>query len=175
MKQSKRIALCGMLSALAVVIMLMAYFPYLTYALPALSGALFAIVLIELGGKWAFGSYATAAIIALLLCEKEAAVIFVAFFGYYPIVKAYLERISSKTVEYLLKFLLFNVAVIVSYVVIIFVFGIPLEGLGDFGKYTLLILLALANIMFVVYDLALTRVYVDYMGKLHTKIMRLLK
>lgn len=175
MKQSKRIALCGMLSALAVVIMLMAYFPYLTFALPALSGALFAIVLIELGGKWAFGSYATAAMISLLLCEKEAAVIFVAFFGYYPIMKAYLERISSKTLEYILKFLLFNVAVVTAYLMIIFVFGIPLEGLGDFGKYTLLILLALANVMFLVYDFALTRIYVDYMKRLHSKVIRLLK
>ena len=41
MKKSKRIALCGMLSALSLVIMLVAYFPYLTYTLPALAGIMF--------------------------------------------------------------------------------------------------------------------------------------
>lgn len=175
MKQSKRIALCGMLSALAIVIMLMAYFPYLTYALPALAGALFAVVMVELGSKWALGGYITAAVLSLLLCEKEAAVIFVAFFGYYPILKAFLERCASRIAEYLFKFLTFNIAVAVAYVIIIFVFGIPMEGLGDFGKYTVLILLVLANIMFLVYDMALSKVYEDYMRKIHPKISRMLK
>ena len=81
MKKSKRIALCGMLSALSLVIMLVAYFPYLTYTLPALAGIMFAIVMVEIGPKWAWGSFVTTAILSLLLCEKEAAVIFVAFFG----------------------------------------------------------------------------------------------
>ena len=33
MKQSKKVALCGVMTALSVVIMLAAYFPYLTFAL----------------------------------------------------------------------------------------------------------------------------------------------
>ena len=124
MKKSKRIALCGMLSAMALVIMLLAYFPYMTFTLPALAGALFAIIMIEIGHKWAWGGYVTTAILSLLLCEKEAAMLFVGFFGYYPIMKAYLEHIRSLVLETILKFSLFNIAMVASYAIIIFVFGI---------------------------------------------------
>ncbi len=175
MKKSKRIALCGMLSALSLVIMLVAYFPYLTYTLPALAGILFAIVMVEIGTKWAWGSFVTTAILALLLCEKEAAVIFVAFFGYYPIVKANLERISIKIVEYIAKFFLFNVAVVAAYLVIIYVFSIPIENMGQFGQYTLLILLGMGNVVFIIYDFALSTAYQEYMVKLHPKVKNILK
>lgn len=174
MKKSKRIALCGMLSALSLVIMLVAYFPYLTYTLPALAGIMFAIVMVEIGPKWAWGSFVTTAILSLLLCEKEAAVIFVAFFGYYPIVKANLERISLKAIEYIAKFLLFNVAVIVAYLVIIYVFSIPIENMGQFGQYTLLILLGMGNVVFIIYDFALSTAYQEYMVKLHPKVKKML-
>lgn len=175
MKKSKRIALCGMLSALSLVIMLVAYFPYLTYTLPALAGVLFAIVMVEIGTKWAWGSFVTTAILALLLCEKEAAVLFVAFFGYYPILKANLERISIKIVEYIAKFFLFNVAVVAAYLVIIYVFSIPIENMGQFGQYTLLILLGMGNVVFIIYDFALSTAYQEYMVKLHPKVKNILK
>lgn len=175
MKKSKRIALCGMLSALSLVIMLVAYFPYLTYTLPALAGILFVIVMVEIGTKWAWGSFVTTAILALLLCEKEAAVLFVAFFGYYPILKANLERISIKIVEYIAKFFLFNVAVVAAYLVIIYVFSIPIENMGQFGQYTLLILLGMGNVVFIIYDFALSTAYQEYMVKLHPKVKNILK
>jgi hypothetical protein len=175
MKQSKRIALCGMLTALAVVVMLMAYFPYLTFALPVIAGGLLAIIMFEINSKWALGGFFASAILSLLFCEKEAAMLFVAFFGYYPIVKSFLERISSRILEYILKFSVFNIAIIGAYLVIIFVFGIPMEGMGDFGKYTVVILLVLVNIMFLIYDWALSVMYVDYMKRLHPRVAHMLK
>ncbi len=175
MKRSKHIALCGMISSLALVIMLLAYFPYMVFSLPAIAGALFAIVMVEIGHKWAWGGYITTGILSLILCEKEAAVLFVAFFGFYPIVKSYLERIPSLVLEYILKFVVFNVAIILAYLVIIYVFGIPIEDMGEFGRYTILILLAFGNVVFFVYDMAISRVYELYMVKMHPKIKRILK
>ncbi len=175
MKKSKRIALCGVLGAMAVVIMIMAYFPYLTFALPAIAGCLFGIILIELDYKWALGAYVSAALITLLLCEKESAMLFVAFFGYYPIAKYFLERIPNRLMEYIAKFALFNVAVAVTYIITIFVLGIAMEGMEVFGRYTLLILLALANLMFAVYDLALSRFFGEYMLRFHPRVARMLK
>ncbi len=175
MKQSKRVALCGMLTALSVVIMLAAYFPYLTFTLPVFAGGVISIILFEINCKWALGAFFAAGFLSFLFCEKEAAMLFLAFFGYYPIVKAKLECISSRITEYILKFLLFNVAIVLAYLIIIFVLGIPLEGLGDFGKYTVFILLGIANFMFIFYDFALSVFYHDYMKRLHPKIVGLLK
>jgi len=175
MKNSKKIALCGMISALSVVIMLMAYFPYLTYALPAISGVLFSIVMIELNSKWAFGAFASSALLSIILCEKESAVLFVAFFGYYPIIKAFLERIPNRVIEYVIKFVVFNVATVAAYGIIVFVLHIPLEDMGAFGQYTLIILLALGNVMFCVYDLAVTKLIDEYLFKLHRRVAHMLK
>ncbi len=164
-----------MLAALAVVIMLLAYVPYFMFAMPALAGALFGILLIELNGKWAFGAYVAAAILTLLLCEKEAGMLFVGVFGYYPIVKTMYEKIHNPIVEWLFKWITFNLAAVLSYLVIIFVFQIPLENMGAFGQFTVIILLALGNVMFVFYDLALSKLYHLYYSQLHPRISRLLK
>ena len=178
MKKSKKIALCGVLSSLAVVIMLMAYIPYMLFAFPAIAGIVSGIILTELDYKWALGTYACTAIIALLLCEKEAAMLFVGVFGYYPIVKYYLERFSSfsnRIREYIFKFAIFNVALVCSYLVIIFLFSIPIENMEVFGRFAYLILVGLANIIFVAYDMALSRVYEIYMKQLHDRVRKLIR
>ncbi len=175
MKRSKQIALCGMLSALAVVIMLLAYFPYMTYLLPEIAGAVLAVILFEIDGKWATGAYVATALITIMMCEKESAVMFVGFFGYYPILKSVLERFSSRVLEYVVKFVLFNAAVVVSYIFIIYIFGIPLEGMEKLGRFALPILFAVANFAFLVYDRALTILYTDYMRRLHPKVERLMR
>lgn len=175
MKQSKKIALCGMLTALSVVIMLAAYFPYMTYALPAVAGAVFCVVMIEVDHIWAWGCYVTAALLSVLLCEKESAAMFLCFFGFYPILKSYLEKLRSRVVEYILKFLIFNACVCTAYFIIIKLFGIPMEGMGDFGKYTPLLLLALGNVVFFIYDVAVTRLVSGYIKDLHPKIAKLLR
>ena len=41
---------------------------------------------------------------------------FIFFFGYYPILKGILERIKPKALSYLVKFLIFNLALVLAYV-----------------------------------------------------------
>lgn len=175
MKKTRVIALCGTISALALAIMLAAYFPYMTYALPALAGALFSIILIEASPRYAVAAYCTTALLSLLLCEKEASVLFVCFFGYYPIVKAQLERLSKRPLEIILKLLLFNAAVVLAYFVTIYLFRIPMEDMGVLGKYGPPLLLLLGNFVFILYDFALTRLLTGYFCRLHPKIQKLLK
>ena len=115
MKKSGKVALGGIIAAFAILIMLIAWFPSLTYAVPAIAGALLIIIVIEINAKWAFLVYLVVAFLALLICEKEASILFVGFFGYYPIIKAKLETLKNRVFEWVLKFLLFNSAVILAY------------------------------------------------------------
>ena len=92
MKKSGRVALGGMMASLSLVVMLAAYFPYVTYALPALAGCFLVIISIEINKKWAFVVYAAVGALSFLVCEKEAAVLYIFFFGYYPILKAVFEQ-----------------------------------------------------------------------------------
>ena len=176
MKQSAKIALSGILSSVAVVIMVLAWFPYVTYAIPAVAGGVLALIAIEVDRKWAFGAYiGTSIIIMLINCEKEAVCLFVGFFGYYTILKGFIEQHFRGFLEYLIKYLVLNAAIVVSYLSIIFVFGINPEDLGIESIGFAAVLLVLGNVVFAVYDIGLNRVIGYYIYALHPKIKRLFK
>lgn len=175
MKRTKCITLCGLMAALASTFMLTSYFPYLTIAIPAMAGLFVMVSVIELGVKWAIPTYLSSAVIVFLIAEPEAKLLYILFFGYYPIIKAVMEKQKSRVLEYLVKFLIFNTAIILTYGVFAGIFGISLDDFGDFGKYTALILLAAANIVFIIYDKAVSQLAGFYMYRLHNTVKRILK
>lgn len=163
------------MAALASAFMLTSYFPHLTYAIPAMAGLFIMVSVIELNAKWAVLTYFASAVIVFLLAEPEAKLLYILFFGYYPILKAVMEKQKSRVLEYLVKFLIFNLAVILTYGVFAGIFGISLDDFGDFGKYTVAILLAAANIVFIIYDKAVSQLAGFYMYRLHNTVKRILK
>ena len=92
--------------------------------------------------------------------------LFVGFFGYYPILKGKLEKIRSRALEYAAKFLVFNIAVIASYLVIIYLFGLQgvLEDVGPLGQYSVPGAAGAGNVVFWIYDVALSRIITAYRG-----------
>ena len=74
-KQSVKIAYCGMMVALSLVLMLMGgIIPIATYCVPMMSSILLLPVLVEFGRKTAWMAFSAVALIALLLgVDKEAA------------------------------------------------------------------------------------------------------
>lgn len=176
MKQSSKTAVCGMVAALSVVIMMLTVIPVMTYSAPAFAGILLMVIVIEINKKWAFGVYVAVGILSLLLAaDKEAAVMYVAFFGYYPIIKAILESNLPKILEWISKFLIFNVTMVASYFVLIRVFGLSMDDMNELGKYGPLILLAMGNVVFVVFDIAITRLATLYIYKWQKPFRKLFK
>ncbi len=173
LKNSKKTAFSGLITALSVVAMLLAYFPYFTYAIPAFAGALMFVICIEVGRRWAVGAYIASALIVLFICEKEAATLFVGLFGYYPIVKGILEQYLKTSVAWLIKFAIFNVSALISYLVIIFVFGIPFFDGSISPQIFITILLVMGNMVFCLYDIGLTRVITAYIVRLHPRVSKL--
>lgn len=167
----------GILTALSVVLMfLTGVIPFLTFALPALAGALLILIVMEIGSKWALCVYAAVSILSLLVvADKEAAMMYAAFFGYYPVIKSFLESKLPRVFEWIVKFLIFNAAMVLAYLVIIFVFGMPLDEMEEFGRYAVPILLGMGNVVFFVYDIALTRVIGAYLHRWRKSFHRLFK
>ena len=175
MKNTGKITLCAMMAALASLFMLTSYFPYLTYAIPAMAGLFIMVAVIETNAKWAAVAYLASAVITALVAEPEAKMLYILFFGYYPILKAVFEKLKSRLLEYLLKFGVLNTAIIFAYSFVAKLIGVDLSDMGDFGKYSSLILLVGANIVFVLYDIAVTRMAAFYMVRLHPQISKYLK
>lgn len=174
-KTTAVLTLCAIISALTMALMLAAYFPFLTYAVPAVAGALVIIPLVEAGKRYAFASYVVSGALVLLFAEPEAKLMYVCFFGFYPIIKSLFEKIKWIVLEYLLKFAVFNVAVTLVYLVFARLFMIEVDGFGDFGKYSVLIFYVMGNFAFLLYDICLSRICALYMSRLHERVRKILK
>ena len=176
MKKSEQVALCGVVAALCTLLMFMTgMFPFSTYALPALAGLLMVTVAVETGPTWAYTLYAAVSLLSFIMTpDKEAMLIFVAFFGHYPITKLLIERLRSKPLRAVLKLICFNLCVVLGYLVIIYLLRMPdvLTEFGEFGKYSVYILLGLGNLLFVVYDIALTNIMSAYIGWFRPRFLR---
>jgi hypothetical protein len=174
-KQTSYLTLSAITASLITAVMLASYFPFLTYAVPAVAGALVIIPLVESGKGYAFATYIVSAVLVILFAEPEAKLMYVCFFGFYPIIKAIFEKPKSRVFEYLLKLVVFNGAVTLVYAFFTELFMIEVEGLGDFGKYSTLILYVLGNFAFILYDICLSRLCTFYMLRLHEKVKKILK
>lgn len=155
--EARRIALGGMLAALACVIMGMGgLIPVATYVVPMLCIFLLQFVFRSCGRRIAWAWYGAVAILGLLLCpDKEAAAVFLAL-GYYPIVKPGLDKCK---LSWLLKGLLFNGTILILYWLLLNLFGLK-QVVQDFekvGTAMTAVLLVMGNVAFVLIDVLLGR------------------
>ena len=179
MKHTAQIALSGMISALSLLVLLLTIFPFSTYALPPLAGALLIPLVIDCGKKWAFGAYAAVSLLSLfLISDMESKMLFIGFFGYYPIIKSMLETIRTRFIEWLAKLLLFNIAAVSGYAVLSAIgfsleeFSIPGSSMPLWG--VLLAFLVAGNAIFILYDIGLTRALPLYFSRFQPMLRRVI-
>lgn len=174
MKPTRTITFCAATAALASVVMLASYIPYITYASAALAGVLFVVPVIELSKTKAFLTFLVTAVFALLFAEPYSKVLFVCFFGYYPILKAVIEKIKNGAVALVLKLLCFNAAAVLSFLALNFVVSIPFSKTVLTPALTLAAVLV-ANVVFLLYDYGINGVVQFYMARLHPVVYSLLR
>ena len=174
-KNTSLTALGGIISALSVFIMFLSgIIPFLTYVIPAMSGLLLIVTIKETDIKWSFFIYVAVSILSLLVvADKEAAVMYTFFFGYYPVVKDLIDKHVKHSFRWIIKFIVFNIGVVLGYLFVIYVFGIPIDDMEEFGKYTVFVLLGLGNLTFFFYEITITNLEILYDRKWHTKIQRI--
>lgn len=178
-KNSFDVALCGIIASLSILSMFMSgIIPVLMYTMPAISGALLIVIVIEVNKKWAWTTYAAVGVLSLFVTPlKDSSILFILFLGYYPILKSNFEKIKNKALCWVAKIVVFNAAAILFYQILIrFVSDSEmLEEAGSLGKIGVLLLLLAANVAFVIYDIALTRLISSYINWFRKKYLRLKK
>lgn len=175
MKQTSKITLCAICSALSATVMVLGYFPYFTYAVPALAGLFTIIPLVEIGISYAFATYIVSSVLVLLIAEPETKVLFVVFLGFYPILKSLIEKIGNSVLEWIIKMLSFNIAVTAVYFILKLLTDIDVDDFGLLGKWGAIVFVILCNIAFVLYDIAIKRVCMLYIYKVKPKLEFFLK
>ena len=141
-----------MMAALAVVIMsLGGLIPSATFVCPMLCMLLLRFVLTLCPRRIGWAWYGAVAILGMLMSpDKEAAAVFVAL-GYYPILKPRLDKMKYGVV---LKFLLFNVVILLMYGVLIYVMGLAqiAAEFAEMGIIMAAVTLVLGNVTFYLLD-----------------------
>lgn len=174
---SMKLALCGMLTALATTGMFLTnLIPIASYTLPAIGGALTVIAVLEIGKSWAWSVYIASSLLSVLVVvDKEAVAMFVLFFGYYPIIKANLEQMKKKYLGWLAKLAVFNLSMILEFWLALHLLGVPAESFTLFGLYLPWVFLLVGNIAFFLYDYCISCGIFVYWKRLHPFIRKWLR
>lgn len=176
MKKSGKVALGGIFCALSLLCMMLTAIPYGTYAFPAIAGVVLVPLCLEMGIKWGFAGYAAVAILSALVAPSmEAKVTFIAFFGYYPVLKTLLDRRLAKGWSWVIKLIVFNTTMVISYVLMLRFFGLESDTFELFGVNLPLVFLLAGNVVFVIFDMALSGVVQIYLRDWHPRFLRMFR
>lgn len=175
--ESTRIAMCGMVVALSVVLMLTSsIIPVMTYAAPLLCGVLLIPVQLEYDRRTAWTVFAAAALLTLILGFDKELAFFYLFLGYYPIIKWRIERIRSNPRKLILKLLFFSVSLILMYVLLGLVIGFAavMADFQDMGKIMTFLFFCMMLVCLMLFDRLLTPLSIVYVTRFQPKLKKLL-
>ena len=186
--KTKRLATASVLSALGVVILMLGAVIEVFDITAAIAASIIILpILLEWGGAYPLLVFAVTGTLSLIIFPSNfAAWMYVAFLGYYPIIKLKYEKLK-RPVAILLKFVTMNVAIAA------YALGLWFIMLGGTGSLSDLfsqlfgggeesisvtlgwIALALVEIIFIAYDFLLSRVIIIYNFKWRQKFRKFLK
>lgn len=153
---SRRVALGGIFCAISLLILLAGgIIPFGTFAAPIFAGLCLLPISIELGVKTALLCYAAVSVLGVLLVpDPEVMLFFIFLCGFYPLLHKRLTDIRPKLLQYLVKFVLFNVSVAAVYSVLVFIIASPaiIEEFKNYALWFLIALLVCGNLLFYFYD-----------------------
>lgn len=176
MNNTLKTALGGMCIALSTALMLMSsIIPYFTYAIPGAAALLVLFMSVECDKKWGLGVYiGTSIVTALVVPGKEAVGIYIAVFGYYPLIKPLLDKLP-KWISIIVKIVFFTVVIVATYCVMMFVFGISTELLEETERYLLPFVAVLGIVAFMLYDRALMMIEIAYYRKWQRTVRKIFR
>ena len=158
--KSREIALCGMMNALAVVLLsLGGMVPMATYCAPLLAMAVLLPVQEEYGKKMALTAWVSVSLLALMLTpDRETALVYV-FFGWYPVARPRIAALPSRPVRLAVKLLIASGVILLLYGAVLRLMGLTADLLE--GTFLLnAALLVMGNGVFLLLDKALDRLTV---------------
>lgn len=172
MRISYRVALGGIVAALCLVTMfLTGIAPMLYIAAPMVAGVLLLILVAEVGTSWALLTYVAVSLLSMVVTyDKEATLMFILFFGYYPLLRPWMNRISFRPLQLLVKLILFQLFLVVDYLLTIYVLGLP--TFDELAGWLLPVLDVGAVIVFLIYEASLSGLTDFYYHVIRRRLMR---
>lgn len=167
--KSKQMALCGLLTALAVVVLLLGGAMGIgTFAGPVLAMVVLLPILEEYGAKAAVTAYIATALLGFFLVpELELAMVYGAF-GWYPVLRPRIAGLPSRMLRVAARLALCTGVCLLLYGGVLRLLGMTADLIEATPLFNLA-LLALGNLTFLVMDLALERLTAVWHHKLRKR------
>ena len=165
-KEIKLISMSAVFSALIVVFTLLGTFiDILDFTVAAICSFTVCIVVLEAKNKYAFMVYLASSALCLIFVPLSTATLyFVAFFGYYPILKLYVSKLP-KVIQRIICIAVFNITMALIMLLFKVVFALQNEP-----YYIYLLLLAALNLFFLCFDRVFDIFPYLYIKKIRNKI-----
>ena len=174
---SAKIAVCGILTALSLVALILAGFlGVMTYAAPMLVGGIMIVPVKEYGAKTAITMFTAVSLLGIMLVtDKELAFFYLMLFGHYPILQPYINRLSSTAVRILIKAAIFNGCSVLAIWLASVVMAVPVFNTDNPIWMVLLFYFVVGNFSFIFYDHALWEFFALYDAKLRVFLRKFVK
>ena len=171
-KNTKRLTVSAMLAALSVTLLYLGSFIEVLDLTMAVMASLFsAVMVIEYGKGAPWSVFGVTSVLSLILLpQKLPALMYALFFGYYPIIKEYVERIRSRILSWSLKLVIFAFAT--ALLVLLSKLFVPEVDMPT-GTLMTVVFIVLSALMLFLYDLALTRVISYYIIRLRQRFKKI--
>lgn len=165
---TKRLTVCAMLAALGVILLYLgSMIEVLDISMAVIASLLSVIAVIEYGGGAPWMIYGVTAILSLLLLpNKTPAAFYALFFGFYPILKEKFEKMP-RTLSWVLKEITFNISLVLIGAAVLWLMLGTNNSLVN--PFTVGIAVVLAEVVFVAYDIAMTRLISFYIINLRKR------
>lgn len=163
------VAVPAILGALSLVLVYVASIvPSGSWGVVAVAGLIPAAAVISVSMRSGVLCWAGVSILAFILVPgKFCALLYTVLFGLYPIVKAFLERLRKKSVEYFLKLVFFNAAFTMIYLTM----KAAVLGSLPAALSVVWLLYLVGNIVFLIYDFGMSKLIALYITRID-RVMR---
>ncbi|MDE5973977.1 MAG: hypothetical protein K2G73_04825 [Eubacterium sp.] len=176
MKNTLKAAICGISSALSVLLLFFGGASFVfAYIMPMVTGLIMIVLKRACGTPWAVTAFISVSFLSfMLVADRECVLMYILFFGYYPILHSSIEKIGSRLIKWIAKLSVFNVMITIVQLLLVYIFGIPFLEEGT-GKIFVPVFALLMNIMFIIYDMLINRLTLLYKFKLEKRIKKYFK
>ena len=178
--EAKKIAFGGIMVALSTLILYFsAIIPINTIAILTVASSIIPICIIRTNLQTSIIVYLASSILSFFITPINIAILYSLFFGFYGIIKYWIEKKQNITIETIFKLLYFNIVFIIGFIIMEKILGLSLttgieQILNRFfsnGRTVISYMLIwfVGQIVFIIYDYALTEIITFYMEKIHKK------
>ena len=168
-RKTRMLTLSALFTALTVISLYIAsVWPTGLYGLVAFASMFCAAAVIDAGISYGLYVYIISSVLGIILLpDKAAPVLYIFFFGYYPVVKSLIERLHKAVFQWVMKLLVFNAALTIMW----FLFRNLIFSIDNKLSYLFLLYLG-GSVVFAIFDYGFTKVIWLYINRISKYIHR---